>query len=278
MPIPNDVENMIREFEKREGDGAFLKIKRQKVAELLRDRIEKPFRIDQGDSSLCGPAVFIYCLARRKPKVYAQYVIDLYEKGEATIGRLPVKPGKDCKHYDPETEKLISDVDWIALAGLRDSENNTFDYDSPKDQLPGITLPKNIAKWFAFGDFLAIRQNTNTWFDKTLFNLLQAHKQFSNGACVCLFVGASVLQGFAKGRAPADHWVVLNSPISIGGKAVDYLLPRGKAVNQDDSLMAQKIEFSVYTWHEANFPVNRHEPNLTVGRFLNYYYGYVAAQ
>lgn len=278
MPIPNEVENMIREFEKRDGGTAFGNIKRDKVAKQLRDRLKDPFIIDQGGSSLCGPAVFIYCLAKRKPKLYAQYVIDLYEKGVATIGRLQVEPGTDCKNFNPGLMKKIAEVDWISLAGLRDSENDFFDYDHPDDQLPGITLPGDIAKWFAFSDFLAIRQNTNIFFDESLYTLLQAHKKYISGACVCLFVGANVLQGFPKGKSPADHWVVLNSPIQIDGKPVNKLVAQGKKVNSDETLLSKKIQFSVYSWSKNSYPVNKYDPNLTVGKFLDYFYGYVAAQ
>jgi hypothetical protein len=282
MPIPNDVENLIRQFEKRNGDIAFGEINRKTVAAELRDRIAKPSEIDQGQSSLCGPAVFIYCLAKRKPMQYAQYVIDLYEKGEATIGRLKVKPGEDCKNFDPKPKRgerqLISEADWIALAGLRDSENNFLDYDHPNDQISGITLPGAISEWFAFADFLAVRKNTNIIFDESLYTLLQAHKKHVSGACVCLFVGANVLQGFPKGKSPADHWVVLNSPIKIDGKPVNKLVAQGKKVTQDKTLLDKKIQFSIFTWKSDNYPVNRNDPNLTVGKFLDYFYGYVAAQ
>lgn len=278
MPIPNDVENMIHEFEIRDGDAAFTKIERPKVAKQLRDRIEEPSLINQGQSSLCGPAVFIYCLAKRKPKLYAQYIIDLYEKGEASIGRLKVKPGEDCRKYDPIEAYEILEADWIALAGLRDSENDFLDYDHPNDRLSGITMPGGIAKWFAFADFLAIRQNTNIFFDESLYTLLQAHKKYISGACVCLFVGAHVLQGIPKGRSPADHWVVLNSPIQIGGKPVSKLAAQGRKVNRDESILSKKIQFSIFTWAKDSYPVNRHDPELTVGKFLDYFYGYVAAQ
>jgi hypothetical protein len=277
MSIPSDVENMIREFEKRNGDAAFTKIERSKIAKQLRQRINKPYNIDQGSSSLCGPAVFIYCLAKRKPKQYAQYVINLYEKGEATIGRLKVKPDRDCKDFNPIAKYKMLEADWIALAGLRDSENDFLDYDHPDDQLSGITMPSSIAKWFALADFLAIRQNTNILFDENLYTLLQAHKQYMLGACVCLFVGAHVLQGIPKGRSPADHWVVLNSPIQIEGKSVSKLAAQGKNVNQDKTLLSKKIQFSIYTWAKSNYPVNQRNPNLTVEKFLDYFYGYVAA-
>lgn len=278
MPITNDVEKMIQEFEGRNGDVAFTKIDRKLVATQLRDRLKVPGLVDQGNSSLCGPAVFIYCLAKRKPKVYAQYVIDLYEKGEATIGRLQVKPGMDCRNYQLPAESGMAGADWIALAGLRDSENGFLDYDSYKDQAAGITLPGDVAKWFAFGDFLAIRNKTNTVLDKDLQTLLKAHQSHACGACVCLFVGSHVLQGFAKGKSPADHWVVLESGIRIDGMPVDPLLAQGKKVNQDSSLMSKKIEFTVFSWADGSYPVNRRKPNLTVEEFLDYFYGYVAAQ
>lgn len=244
----------------------------------MRQRINKPSEISQGSSSLCGPAVFIYCLAKRKPQQYAQYIIDLYEKGEASIGRLKVKPGKDCKNFDPTANYGVMEADWIALAELRDSENDVFDYDHPDDQLPGITMPGDTAKWFAFSDFQAIRRNTNIFFDESLYTLLQAHKKYMSGACVCLFVGANVLQGFPKGRSPADHWVVLNSPIQIDGKPVSKLVAKGKTVNQDKTLLSKKIQFSIYTWAEPTYPVNKNDRNLTVEKFLDYFYGYIAAQ
>lgn len=277
--IPSDVEKMIREFEgRKEEHKAFSNLNRIDVAKELRQRIEEPHKIDQGQSSLCGPSVFIYCIAKRKPKVYAQYVIDLFEKGEASIGRLKIKPGRDCKNYQPPTDSGMVGVDWIALAGLRDSENNAMDYDSYKDQVSGITLPGTVAKWFAFGDFIAVRNKTNKVFDKDLYMLLKAHQLYMCGAMVCLFVGANVLQGFPKGKSPADHWVVLESGIRIDHKTVDPLLGQGKKVNQDSSLLSKRIDFNIFTWGQGSYPVNRKKTDLTVGEFLDYYYGFVAAQ
>jgi hypothetical protein len=43
--------------------------------------------------------------------------------------------------------------------------------------VPGITLPGDIAKWFTLAGSLAVRKNTNIFFDKSLYTLLQAHRQ-----------------------------------------------------------------------------------------------------
>jgi hypothetical protein len=119
MPIPANVENMIRKFEKRNDNKAFTKIERKKVATQLRERIKDPFLIDQGGASLCGPAVFIYYPAKRRPKQYAQYIIDMYEKGEADIGRLKVKPGGDCKNFKPDALYGIMEAEHVKARTLR---------------------------------------------------------------------------------------------------------------------------------------------------------------
>jgi len=137
-------------------------------------------------------------------------------------------------------------------------------------------MPYDIAKGFAFADFLAIRNNTNIFFDKSLLTLLQAHKLYISGACVCLFVGGNVLQGIPGGSWYANDWVVLESPILIGGKPVGKLLAQGANVNDDKSLFSQKIEFSMYTWAQGNHPENKNDTNLTVEKFLDYFYVYVA--
>lgn len=56
------------------------------------------------------------------------------------------------------------------------------------------------------------------------------------------------------------------------------LIAQGRKVNQDKSLLTKKIQFSIFTWKTSSYPVNRNDPNLTVGKFLDYFYGYVAAQ
>ena len=92
-----------------------------------------------------------------------------------------------------------------------------------------------------------------------------------------MFVGHKILRGLSGGRCPADHWVVLNSPIQFDGKPVDGLAGRGMQVNQKKTLLSKKIQFLIYTWNEEYYPVNRYNRNLTVKEFLDYFYGYVAA-
>src|SRR6478752_3918418 len=66
-------------------------VDRASFAMDLMDHINSPSLINQRDSSLCGPACFLYALLQKTPETYAQFVIDLYEKGQAKVGGLDRK-------------------------------------------------------------------------------------------------------------------------------------------------------------------------------------------
>ena len=144
---------LVAMFTKERIEGKFhKKMFRSIVAKQLTERINNPHLIDQASASLCGPAALMYTLAHLKPDIYVQYVIDLYNKGQARLGTLEIKPSKDCRNYYPRDDRKvkykdqISECDWIALASLRDSENKILEYDSARDKTSGITFPGQIKK------------------------------------------------------------------------------------------------------------------------------------
>lgn len=268
---------MINAFAARNSAGAFPHCPRERVVDQLRARVANPSTIDQGRSSLCGPASFLYVIAKDMPHVYAKYIIDLFEKGEAGIGSLRIKPSSACKNYRvPEAN--IQEIDWIGLASLRDSENSVFDYQAVDDRFAGITLSCDLQQWFVQSGYTQVENRTNLIFDKNLYTLLQAHQKRKSGSAVCLFVGANLLNGYPKGNAPADHWIVLNSDILIDGRPVISLLAKGALVDDDESLYTKRIDFKMYTWAQENYPVNAEKKDVTVGEFLDYFYGYVSAK
>ncbi len=118
---------MIDNFERgvfaRDGDrSAFKNLQRSSIAQGLRDRVNDPKKIDQNQGSLCGPAAFCYCLLNTRPHLFVAYVIDLYTDGVGRINDLVVRPGKGCREFASDSSQ-IADVDWIALASLRDKKN-----------------------------------------------------------------------------------------------------------------------------------------------------------
>jgi hypothetical protein len=269
----------IQKFAARSGGAAFpnLGLSRQLFAQALMDRVNSPTMLDQGSTSLCGPAVFLYNVLKRYPDDFAKYVIDLYEKGTAKIGTLEVKPGADCRNYRPVADDVAA-VDWVALASLRDGCNALLDYQSPSNEAAGITLPASLASWFRAANFRQVENRTNLFFDSDLSTVVKASNLFSAGAVVCLLIGGNLLTGRPGGSTIPDHWVCLSSPVKVDGAPVAPLVTLGDKVNKDPKLAKATITFDLFTWGETSYPVHKRRPKLTVETFVDYFYGYVAAK
>lgn len=233
--------------------------------------------VDQGETSLCGPAVFLYNVLKREPEDFAKYVIDLYETGQAKIGSLVVKPGTDCRNYRVVPDDVAA-VDWVALASMRDGHNTLLDYQSPSDRAAGITIPASLASWFRAAHFRQVQNKTNLFFDSDLSSLIKASNLFSAGSVVCLLIGANLLTGRSGGTTIPDHWVSLSSPVRVDGAPVAPLAPLGDRVNQDQKLAKAAISFDVFTWGETSYPVTKRRAGVTVETCIDYFYGYVAAK
>ena len=281
---------LVQKFATRTGTAAFsgLGVSRSAFAMDLMDHINSPSLIHQRNTSLCGPAAFLYSLLQKTPETYAQFVIDLYEKGHAKIGGLEVKPGSDCKGFSvpsggssgpSKLRRVISAVDWVSLASLRDSSNVFLDYDSPSVEAGGITMPSGLAGWFKTSwKFQDVVNRTNLYLNKDLFTLVQAHQKFCAGHKVCLFIGANVLEGTEGGKIVPDHWVLLSSQISINGSLATNLTKLGAKVNDSQALQDASVEFTVCTWGDPNLDIGANQTNLTVSGFLDYFYGFVSAK
>ena len=267
------ISQTIFELSRGTGNGSFPGIARADIITGLQQRIAAPYLIDQGRSSLCGPAAFLYSIAKHQPAAYAKYITDMYIRGESTIGTMKVKASETCRRYVPNG--AIHPCDWVGLASLRDSENSLFHYANHENQFAGITMPSHLESWLRAAGFTSIFRDTNLVFDASLNNLIDAAHRHSTGATVFFFIGATLLTGNSKpykGKSPADHWVVLNSPVMIDNQAVT---PSLKNIDTT-SILDKTIKFDVYTWGRNRYPIDSARPSLTVKEFLDFYYGYVS--
>jgi hypothetical protein len=169
-------------------------------------------------------------------------------------------------------------VDWVALASLRDGANYFLDYQSPANQVAGITLPSTLAGWFSAANFSQVENRTNLVFDSDLQTLIKASQRYTSGSVVCLLIGANLLTGSTGGSLIPDHWVGLTSPVTIDGAATTHLASLGSTVNNDAKLAASQIRFDVFTWGDPNRSVQQRRANLTVATVVDYFYGFVAAK
>jgi hypothetical protein len=248
---------LVAEFTSRSDPGAFPQIARADVAAQVAVRIESPGAIDQGSSSLCGPASLMYHLALDDPAAYAAYIFGLYEAGVGRIGDLVVEPGTDLRNYAPDPDEIAA-ADWIALAGLRDSENLFFNYDSTDDEFAGITLPGGLEKWLQAAGYDDVRERANSVWRMGRQNAEEASELLGQGYRVCLFTNSKMLDGDTHDNfsLTADHWVVLTSPMTFTD---------------------EHVSFRIYTWGDAGRLVPQ-EGELEIGSFLRNYYGFVAGR
>jgi hypothetical protein len=226
------------------------------VADGLKDRVDDPHNIDQGMASLCGPAAFFYVLLNFKPELYVQYVVDLFMTGKARIGSLSISPSDGARSYNP-TAGSISDVDWIALASLRDSENTIMSYSSASKRVAGITVPRNIAHWLrAAGCFHGITDDTNYYICKGRKEIEAFGRELNMDRDICLFVNENIVKPDTVNLKSiiANHWIVVDSVESID---------------------ASGVAIKVFSWGDSyRIPF---AGALTFDEFSKNFYGYVSA-
>jgi len=238
-----------------------------KIIEHLRDRIDEPWRIDQKDTSLCGPAVFFYCLAKDCPVLYVKSVIELYLYGETKINDLHIKPSSNCKKA--KLPKGMASIDWITLASLTDSSNALYNYDSHTDQFSGITLPGRLESWFKAAGYKHVSQQTNLFFDKSVDSLLKAQSAFKAGKNVCLFLSTKSRYTPMTISLIPNHWAVMSRPLKIGN-------PRSSNFSSNaDKIKDEEFDLQVFTWGKEAEKMN--PKKLSLHEFSNYYFGYVIA-
>lgn len=248
---------------------AFTNLDPTDIVNALKKRIQSPWLINQGQSSLCGPASFFYCLAKDAPQLYVQTVLDLYVKGEATINQLNIKPSSKCLGAVLSTTANMHKVDWIALASLRDSSNSTFSYDSPTDQFSGITLPSHLASWFRQAGYQHVKNETGLIFDQGVSCLQRAQMEFSAAKNVCLFITAKTLHNKFVLMTSPDHWVVLSRNIAASG------LKKPFATAAEDDAEDSVISVKSFTWGYEAYEINPLRRDAS--DFCDYFFGYVSA-
>ncbi|MBD9413051.1 hypothetical protein IB234_00650 [Pseudomonas sp. PDM16] len=251
------------------------------LVDAINERAENPHRIAQGLTPLCGPAAFMYCLAKHHKEVYKHYVVELLLHGEAKLGKLHVKPSQACRNGSAsETHP----VDWVALASLRDSSNGLLSLSSGDSNMAGITAAGQMVEWFkSCGLFSGADSKVNYVFGSSAKTLMEANQHYGSNSLVCLLVRAAIL-GSSAGTVPLDklkkgtpktllgtpdHWIVLGSPIRVGR---DSWTP---ATYGSEKFLDAPLKFECYTWGNGNRRSNSRVTNLTVRQFLPYFYGYV---
>ncbi|WP_404680020.1 hypothetical protein [Raoultella terrigena] len=191
---------------------------KKKIESQLTSRIKHSNYPNQGGTSLCGPASFFYCLLMDRPDVYKQAVNELWLHGKTKIGTLEISPGNGCRHpkgsfYDDYGREAISGLDWITLAGLRDSENSVMSYDAVDDQVSGITMWGVLTNWFQKAGYEKIFDNISLSHANEE-DIVMLNSYAKQGYRVVTLISAGMLKGWGNGDSSSkNHWIVWNEPV-----------------------------------------------------------------
>ena len=246
--------NILCDFLKRMGQPYFPRLDRDLVGIDLLLRVSNPNIINQRNTGLCGPVGFLYSLAFDSPAAYAEFGIDLYEKGKAMIWRLDIKPSVDCRNYFPPPPMCPGD--WLTAGSLRDSENFFFNYDSVGAS--GSSSNDELADWFERAGYTDIHKNDNTFMSRDTGDINLMNKYYDDGYRLLLRINSKLMyeDSQAKTSNRGNHFVILRSPITVN---------------------SQTVRLTVYTWGRRQ-DIPAPGTQLSPSQFLEHWYGYVAAK
>lgn len=250
-------------------NGVWPHINRAALIAGLRARIKDPDKIDQANTSLCGPADFVRDVAEDKPKVYAQAVIDLYERGTAQIGTFTITSSNDLRGHAlvKIPTGMIDASDWVILASIRATDNWYFDYGAEDQEVRAITMPADKVKWFKAAGYTDVVDETNLLITKDLVSASLANSYFRKGYHVTLFINSDMLSPSTMNNVSTtpDHWVAMTKPMEIRAT-----VPR--AFPDEET----SVKLEVYSWgRRIGVPSSG---RLTYYHFTANFYGFIACR
>ena len=255
---------LVDAFKKPSNRGAaFFSLSRKEVAEGLKRNLTNPSAIDQADAQLCGPASLLYSLLQDNPSEYAQFAIDLFEKGKARLRELEVTPCDDLKKYAPPAGS-INQADWLTLASIRDSENwaGPFCYDAISHESEAITWPNEVERWFRKVGYTNVVNKASKWSTQDRNNADEASRKYDvEEYHVVLLINHGII---SRSDWDPSH--------SVFTAPTHYIVLRSRIV------IASTVQFKAYSWGDANTPVPPAGRTLSLDDFLGNYFGFIAAK
>lgn len=233
---------------------------------------------DQGRTSRCGPAAFLYCMIHDRPDLYVKLATDLWLNGVSNLKNGPtghnfvVKAGhKAITSAANLTPYNISDLDWMTMGCVSKPNGDA----EPSQELLAITLPATMRDWF-----LAVGCRVNVYaFSSTLgteiFGLidvsdLQRGLSLFPTNWIVLEIDPKLIAG-QRGGLFQRHWVVVNEQFMPTFGA----LPLGalRSVKKQDDLKHLLINMHLACWGQRD---NLIRPNLTIQVFSRDWFGIAA--
>jgi hypothetical protein len=223
----------IDDFEQSSATGVWACLDRATVAADLRSRVADPFQVNQGGQPFCGPASVLFELARKQPSRYVQICQSLYESGGFQGTDHWIRASDELRS-NVDRNLHMSQVDWMVLATLRESENLLFPVEPNAPDLirnlAGMTKSWEIKGWIRE----LLGYSRMTYHQAFLFDDINAMSQSiaaiqANGVAMLLITAEGLLQDNPPPIPFPSHWVTLLGNFWVTG---------------------DRISFEIYTWSQ----------------------------
>ncbi len=263
---------------------------RKIVEQQIEERLNKPWKINQGGTSLCGMACLFYIFVKKDKQGYKKLAETLHRTGKAIHNGYTVEPDKDAKeemyNTDPETSKehpWIPEVDWITMATTRSKESN-FGYTGKKGQdASAINWPWLMTslgkKLLGYSTVEMDYYKVNKSYIRDFFGsdekirILEKDidKDYQNGYEICMMIDADMMSN----KSDYDitdfgeyHWVTYEGNLEI---------LNSKGETESDYDIVTDVKFDVVTWGDFKRDKcsDKKKLRLSKASFINNYYGYI---
>jgi hypothetical protein len=241
---PMSLEQQLAKFARSTQTGVWNHLDKQQIIDDLRDRINNPYQIQQGEQPFCGPAAVVFELIRKQPARYIEICQNLYEYGSFQgYTKKIVAAGRLCRSYG---NLRMAQADWMILATLRDCANKIVPVHpkAPKliREIGGITKPWEINGWVK--ELLGYAQTKShpTPISGEFRALQEAHSTIESGGVAFALINSQGLLGNNSFLASRFHRVYPNHWVTIVGNI--SIEPPTKITKNKHS----RVEFDIYSW------------------------------
>lgn len=223
-------------------------------------RMNHPWKINQGQSSLCGMACLYYILIQRNKSLYKEVAIELHRTGTYHFSNgYTIKPKASMYDIKPTNQDYksmkMAEADWIVLASTRSGESN-IGYDGIEKGIPDqlaavnwmdmlVRMGKQVAGYSNVQkhDLGLVRTGFTllTGMHSSIENLIELDKKYKSGKKILIMTDPKLIYDKRGWRNPTSiHWVVYEGGLML-------LDSKGSNVT-NNPIDVVSMSFSVYTW------------------------------
>ena len=242
--IDPSLEQQLAKFARSTQTGVWTHLDKHQIISDIRDRLNNPYQIQQGEQPFCGPAAVVFELIRKQPDRYIQICQTLYEQGTfAGYTKKFVAAGRLCRGYG---NLRMAQADWMLLSTLRDCANKIVPVHpkAPKliRELGGITKPWEISGWTRELLGYTYTKSYPTPVSGEFRAIQEANRTIESGGVAFALINSQGLLGNNSFLAARFHRLYPNHWVTIIGN-VSITAPT-KIIKSNHN----RIEFDIYSW------------------------------